>query len=356
MLGRVMPGSQAVITHNENGQATFVDYYQPDIHLTKVIVDYCQSVSAQTNGQLFIIDRAINSVAIAKTFDESNLGLLSMLNDSDHKGLESFEYTLIDTQSDGTEVYSASWKIERSQDPRHFVITLPVNKKLLVYWGTKVFSEGTDKKDWPTIYRTRNHLQENSFKNMIAHGALNVNYGHKKTVVPDRHQQRKREALETKSTNNQIKLAKKVAHIEQKQAQVLESQEKKHKKRLKQRERKLAQLTMERNKLESDKNSIAHGFEKLGKPKKRHDRDLTKQLIMTARTLLLENMLTAFNAVLISLMSMPLSLEMMLTLFFDRSGFCIEKADTQYHTSRYSVRQQNLAALWNLVIRAVTSP
>ena len=189
MLGRVMPGSQAVITHNENGQATFVDCYQPDIHLTKVIVDYCQSVSSQTNGQLFIIDRAINSVEIAKAFDESNLGLLSMLNDSDHKGLESFEYTLIDTQSDGTEVYSASWKIERSQDPRHFVITVPVNEKLLVYWGTKVFSEATDEKDWPTIYRTRNHLQENSFKNMIAHGALNVNYGHKKTVVPDRHQQ-----------------------------------------------------------------------------------------------------------------------------------------------------------------------
>ena len=355
MLGRVMPGSQAVITHNENGQATFVDYYQPDIHLTKVIVDYCQSVSAQTNGQLFIIDRAINSVAIAKTFDESNLGLLSMLNDSDHKGLESFEYTLIDTQSDGTEVYSASWKIERSQDPRHFVITLPVNEKLLVYWGTKVFSEGTDKKDWPTIYRTRNHLQENSFKNMIAHGALNVNYGHKKTVVPDRHQQRKREALETKSTNNQIKLAKKVAHIEQKQAQVLESQEKKHKKRLKQRERKLAQLTMERNKLESDKNSIAHGFEKLGKPKKRHDRDLTKQLIMTARTLLLENMLTAFNAVLISLMSMPLSLEMMLTLFFDRSGFCIEKADTLiYYINKGGLSAQTQRLLLE-IIQAINS-
>ena len=42
---------------------------------------------------------------------------------------------------------------------------------------------------------------------MIAHGALNVNYGHKMTVVPDRHQQRKREALETKSANNQIKFA-----------------------------------------------------------------------------------------------------------------------------------------------------
>ena len=121
MLGRVMPGSQAVITHNENGQATFVDYYQPDIHLTKVIVDYCQRVSAQTNGQLFVIDRAINSVAIAKAFDDSNLGLLSMLNDSDHKGLESFEYTLVDTQDDGTEVYSADWKTERPQDPRHFV-------------------------------------------------------------------------------------------------------------------------------------------------------------------------------------------------------------------------------------------
>ena len=134
-------------------------------------------------------------------------------------------------------------------------------------------------------------------------------------VVPDRHQQRKREALETKSANNKIKLAKKVARIEQKKAQVLESQEKKHKKRLKQREVKLTQLTIEQNKLESDKNSIARGFEKLGKPKKRHDRNLAKQLIMTARTLLLENMLSAFNGLLISLMSMPLSLEMMLTMF-----------------------------------------
>ena len=190
---------------------------------------------------------------------------------------------------------------------------------------------------------------------MIAHGALKVNYGHKKTVVPDRHQQRKREALETKSANNQIKLAKKVAHIEQKQAQVLESQEKKHKKRLKQRERKLAQLTMERNKLESDKNSIANGFEKLGKPKKRHDRDLTKQLIMTARTLLLENMLSAFNALLISLMSMPLSLEMMLTLFFDRSGFCIEKADTLiYYINNDGLSAQTQRLLLE-IIQAINS-
>lgn len=355
MLGRVMPGSQAVITHNENGQATFVDYYQPDIHLTKVIVDYCQRVSSQTNGQLFIIDRAINSVAIARAFDESNLGLLSMLNDSDHKGLESFEYRLIDTQADGTEVYSASWKIERPQDPRQFVITVPVNDKLLVYWGTKVFSSATNKKDWPKIYRTRNHLQENSFKNMIAHGALNVNYGHKKTVVPDRHQQRKREALETRSANNTIKLAKKIDRIEQKQAQVFESQEKKHKKRLKQREVKLNQLIMERNKLESDKNSIAKGFERLGKPKKRHDRNLTKQLIMTARTLLLENMLTAFNAVLISMMSMPLSLEMMLTLFFDRSGFCIEKANTLiYYINSDGLSAQTQRLLLE-IIQAVNS-
>ena len=43
---------------------------------------------------------------------------------------------------------------------------------------------------------------------MIAHGALNVNYGHKKTVVPDRHQQRKREALEEVCYNNKSNLKK----------------------------------------------------------------------------------------------------------------------------------------------------
>ena len=78
-------------------------------------------------------------------------------------------------------------------------------------------------------------------------------------------------------------------------------------------------------------------------------------MIVTARTLLLENMLSAFNALLISLMSMPLSLEMMLTLFFDRSGFCIEKADTLiYYINKGGLSAQTQRLLLE-IIQAINS-
>jgi hypothetical protein len=38
MLGRIMAGSQAVITHDEAGHALFVASQPPDIHLSQVIV------------------------------------------------------------------------------------------------------------------------------------------------------------------------------------------------------------------------------------------------------------------------------------------------------------------------------
>ena len=39
MLGRIMAGSQAVIAHNQRGQAVFVAYYAPDIRMSRMIVD-----------------------------------------------------------------------------------------------------------------------------------------------------------------------------------------------------------------------------------------------------------------------------------------------------------------------------
>src|SRR5436309_12097966 len=41
-LGRIMAGSQAVIAHDEAGQAVVVAYSPPDIHVSQVIVAYCQ--------------------------------------------------------------------------------------------------------------------------------------------------------------------------------------------------------------------------------------------------------------------------------------------------------------------------
>ena len=55
--------AQAVITHNENGQATF--RLLSTRHSFTMIIDYCQT-SSTDEWSLFIVDRAINSVAIAK--------------------------------------------------------------------------------------------------------------------------------------------------------------------------------------------------------------------------------------------------------------------------------------------------
>src|SRR5258705_3806678 len=78
MRGRIMAGSQAVIAHDETRQAVFVADYPPHMHLSQVIVAYCQQVALATANPLFVIDRAGNAVALAAAFDERGLGLLGM--------------------------------------------------------------------------------------------------------------------------------------------------------------------------------------------------------------------------------------------------------------------------------------
>ena len=113
MLGRIMAGSQAVIAHHEAGHALFVAYYPPDVHLSQVIVEYCQKVAMATGTSLVVIDRAVKAVAMAVAFDDHDLGLLCMLDDNEHHGLESFEATPVGTLDDGTAVYSGAWKVPR---------------------------------------------------------------------------------------------------------------------------------------------------------------------------------------------------------------------------------------------------
>ena len=104
MLGRIMAGSQAVMAHDDVGQALFVADYPPDIHVSQVIVADCQRVALATGHSLFVSDRAANSVALAEAFDEQGLGLLCLLDDNEHAGLESCEATYVDTLEDGTRV------------------------------------------------------------------------------------------------------------------------------------------------------------------------------------------------------------------------------------------------------------
>jgi hypothetical protein len=104
MLGRIMAGSQGVIAHENTGQAICVAYSPPDIHVSHVIVAYCQHVAEATGSTLFVIARAVNSVARARAFDDQDLGVLCMLDDNEHAGLGSFETTLMDILEEGTRV------------------------------------------------------------------------------------------------------------------------------------------------------------------------------------------------------------------------------------------------------------
>ena len=320
MLGRIMAGSQAVIAHNETGQALFVASYPPDLHLSQVIVAYCQQVALATGSTLLVIDRAVNAVAVARAFDAQGLGLLCMLDDNEHDGLDSFETIKVRTLEDGTKVYSGDWQVPRPDDPRHFVIVEPTEGKTLVYWGTPQVKAAVAALEWPRLYRERNEIQENGFKRMIDHGALNTNYGRKTIVGPDRHQQRAREQLDQSLAAAQQRVSKKAEAVQAQQTKVAESAAKGHGKRLAQRQRALAGLAQELQAVQHHQAQLAAQATALGPPRERADRDFRKQTIMTMRTLLLENALTSFMAVLFGLLSMKMSLDCLLKILFERSG------------------------------------
>src|SRR5262244_517354 len=324
MLGRIMAGSQAVIAHDEAGQALFVAYYPPDVHLSQVIVAYCEKVAEATGTALFVIDRAVNAVAMARTFDDKDLGLLCMLDDNEHQGLESFEATQVDTLADGTRVYSGPWKEPQPDDPRHFVMVEPVEGKTLVYWATPKVEAILEVTEWPRVYRERNEIQEHSFKRMIDHGALNTNYGRKKIVAADRHQPRARAKLEKKLEAAQKRVDKKAAEVKAQQDKVVESTSKGHGKRLEQRQGALVEMAKELQDAQHNHADLTKQAFALGPPGERADRDFRKQTIMTVRTLLLENALMSFMAVLVGCLKTQVSLDCLLHLLFERSGARIE--------------------------------
>jgi hypothetical protein len=349
MLGRIMAGSHAVIAHNEAGHALFVQYYPPDLHVSHVIVAYCQQVAMATGTALFVIDRAVNSVAMACAFDDQGLGLLSMLDDNEHQGLESFAAMLVDTLADGTKVYSGPWHVPRPDDPRHFVLVEPVQGKTLVYWGTPKVQDALAVTEWPRVYRERNDIQENGFKRMIDHGALNINYGRKTIVGPDRHQQRATEQLNQSLLAAQQRLDKKAKAVKTKQDQVTESESQGHGTRLAQRQRALAVLTQECKDAQDKQDKLAEQAQALGPPRERADRDFRKQTIMTVRTLLLENTLTSFMAVLVGTLTMQVSLDCLLHILFERSG---ARMETDSHTI-YWINTTGLSAAYQRLLTAV---
>jgi len=324
MRGRIMAGSQAIIAHNEAGHAVFVEYHPPDIHVSRLIVAYCQKVVEATGSTLFVIDRAVNALAIAAVFAKQHWGLLCMLDDNEHHGLESFEATSEGILDDGSQVYSGPWKEPREDDRRHFVIVEPAEGKTLVYWGTPKVKAALAPTEWSRVYRERTERQENSFKRMIDHGALEINYGRKKIVGPDRHQQRKREQLDASLETAQQRVDKKVEAHEVQQVKVAESKSKGHGTRLEQRQQALVRVEQELEGAQHQQAKLAQQASALGAPRERADRDFRKQTIMTCRTLLLENALMAFMAVLLGHLQSKVSLGCVLNILFERSGACME--------------------------------
>ena len=324
MLGRIMAGSQAVIAHDETGQAVFVAYDAPDLHLSQIILFYCQQVAEATGSALFVIDRAVNSVALAEAFDEQGLGLLCMLDDNEHAGVESFEATSVETLEDGTRVSSGPWKEVRTDDPRHVVIVQPAESKTLVYWGTPQVQDALEAKEWPGVYRARNEIQEHRFKDMIDHGALEINYGRQKILGADRHHQRKQVHLDQSLETAHKRVDKKAEALKAQQDKVAESEAKGHGKRLEQRTRTVLTLEQACKEAKAQQAQCSEHASTLGPAGQRADRDFRKQTIMTIRTLLLEDLLRAFMGALAATQHTKVSLQQVLSLLFERSGSRME--------------------------------
>ncbi len=323
MLGRIMAGSQAVIAHNHTGRAVCVAYQPPDIRMPHFIVAYCQQIVAATGAEVFVIDREVNSVALAREFQEAELGLVSMLDRNQYDGLSSWHTTRIGALADGSVVYEGQWVTPREDDPRHFVL-VDTGERVLAYWGTPKVKEQIEPVQWPDIYHQRTHLQEQRFKEMKAYEALDVNFGTKKIWGPDRHQERAREKLAEAKDKKAQQVMNKASLLKQQQDKVAESQTKGHTTRLEQRQRRFTVLEQEVKQATDKFEQAQCQLETVGPATQRADRDFRKQLIMTIRTLLLDNALQTFLATLIAVMAAPISLECVLKVLFERSGARLE--------------------------------
>ena len=204
------------------------------------------------------------------------------------------------------------------------MIAQPPEDKTLVYWGTPKVEVALETNQWPRVYRERNEIQEHSFKRMNDHGALKTNYGRKKMVGPDRHQQRKRAKLAQSLEVTQQRVDKKTAALKAQQEKVAESASKGHGTRLDQRQRAVVVVEKALTDAQHDHAQLLERAGAIGPPQERADRDFRKQTMMTFRTLLLENALMAFMAMLCEHLHTKVSLDCILRILFERSGARME--------------------------------
>lgn len=326
MLGRIMAGSQAVVAHNEKGSAVYVEYHPPDIRFPVMIVQYCDHIVSNSGIDMFVIDREINSEAIAAQFEGRGWGLLSMLDSNQYKSLADWEYEFAGEIESSGRVYYGQWSDQkrRADDPRHFVILETKENKLLPYWGTSKVKETIPPLEWPATYSERTEIQENSFKRMKSHGALEVNYGIKKILVEDRHQKRVKDKFEERSRHIDDKVKSKETAVITQMEKIKESEEKGHTTRLLQRANRLTKIKVDLKETKMKAEKINEQLEKIGEPRQRADRDFRKQLIMTVRTLVLENCLMRFWKTLIQGSGTKIGMDNLIDVLFNRSGAYVE--------------------------------
>lgn len=122
------------------------------------------------------------------------------------------------------------------------MIVVPKEGKPFVDWGTPQRKAPVEVSKGPQLDRERTERQENSFKRLLDHGALETNYGRKKIVGPDRQQQRKRADLGASVETAQQRVANKVEALQEHQAKVAESKAQGHGTRLEQRQQALLRV------------------------------------------------------------------------------------------------------------------
>lgn len=350
MLGRVMPGSKAVVAHDDESYAIGLGYYQPDRHLTKIVDEYCGNIAVTTGLSNFIIDREVNSVDIARLFVVRSWGLICLLDANEYDGFASFKRHFAGHLEDGSTLYRATWKTERPDDPRRFVL-VQETQRLLAYWATPGLALELSAKTVVTLYRQRADIQENTFKHTIAHCALDTNYGNKVIWGPDRMQARELAELQTK----QIKLQAKEQNLQQLAAaqndKIQDSAAKGHGQLLAKRQAKMVQYQTQQTQLESKLTSLEEQKIKLGEPKQRADRDLRKQTIMTFRSLFLENAIRTFFNLLATFLTVRIDLEVFLELFFFRPGYLVETESQLL----YYMDDKNLSSQYQNILRQLVA-
>lgn len=348
--GRIMAGSCAVIAQDQYGKTIAVEYHPADTHLKQVIKKYCAELGERTGMIIFIIDREVNSVEMANLFVDEGWELICLLSANDYKGFDDFKKHFCKELEDGTSLYKADWKELREDDPRKFVLAYEQEeKKLIVYWSTPKIAKKLTAEQIVDVYRKRTEVQENTFKHMKAHGALEVNYGRKTISGQDRSQQRKLEKIEKKLKRGKIRLQKINDNIEKQGRKIVHATEKNLQKLLNIRKNKLQQYLQKQKEIIAKIQDIEEKKKTLGEPKQRSDRDFRKQLIMTCRTAWLENQLKEFSALISKDLNKPIDIETLLALFFRRSAIVVETPNEFL----YKFNSHGLSKKFRIILRQI---